>query len=144
MRVLGVDYGTVRSGLAVSDPAGIIAQPAGIMPTEPLTDFPVRLLARCREIGAEKIVIGLPRHMDGREGDHAPAVRRLSANLAGLEAPPVVFWEERLSTVAAERAMIEANVSRRGRREKVDSVAAAIILQNYLDAQQIAMDERFA
>jgi putative Holliday junction resolvase len=63
--------------------------------------------------------------------------------LAGLEAPPVVFWEERLSTVAAERAMIEANVSRRGRRGKVDSVAAAIILQNYLDAQQIAMDERF-
>jgi putative Holliday junction resolvase len=144
MRILGVDYGTVRVGLAISDPGGIIAQPAGILPAAPPDTLPERLLAKARELRAEKILFGLPRHLDGRDGDHAPAIRRLGERLAELAAPPVAFWEERLSTQAAERAMIEADVSRRDRRSKIDAVAAAIILQNYLDAQQIAHGERLA
>lgn len=137
MRTLGIDYGTVRIGLALSDPSGLIASPTEVIPAAPERDLAARLLARCRTLGAERIVIGLPRHLDGREGDHAPAVRRLAEQLADLAAPPVTFWEERFSSIAAERAMLEADLSRRRRREKIDAVAAAIILQNYLDAQQM-------
>jgi len=141
MRILGVDYGTVRTGLALSDPAGLLASPAVTLATAPADSLAPRLLQECHRLGAEKIVIGLPRHLDGRDGTHAPAVRRLAEQLMALaDSPPVVFWEERFSSQAAERALREAGHSSRASRHRVDAASAAIILQNYLDAQQLRCD----
>jgi len=142
MRILGIDYGTVRAGLAVSDQGGIIAQPKGFVQGRDLTEMAASIIRQCRELQIEKIVIGLPRHLDGREGESAEKARQLGSLLEKKISLPVVFWEERWSTVAAEKALLEGNVSRQKRKTKIDAVAAAIILQNYLDHQQNNLNQQ--
>ncbi len=133
VRILALDVGTKRIGLAVSDPLGITAQGLEVLTRkDPVTDL-ARLVEIARHWGVQKIVVGLPRHMDGRLGAAAPRILELAAALETALHVAVVTWEERLTTVEAERVLLQADVSRRRRRQVVDQLAAVLILQNYLD-----------
>ncbi|RME94354.1 MAG: Holliday junction resolvase RuvX [Verrucomicrobia bacterium] len=134
MRIMALDYGSKRIGVALSDPTGTIASPLEFIPARPEDRF----LARLREIIAEhdvgRIVLGMPRNMDGSYGPAAEAVRAFAEKLRAAIDLPLVFWDERLTTAMANRFLIEGNMSRRRRKEKVDQTAAAILLQSYLDS----------
>jgi putative holliday junction resolvase len=130
---LGIDVGSVRVGVAASDPTGTIASPVGVLPRDD------RVLWRglgeeASRRAAQLVVVGLPRRLDGSEGEAARAARAF-AERAGRELRlPVVLWDERLTTVQAERTLIAAGQRRARRRRAIDAVAAALILQNWLDA----------
>lgn len=132
-RVLAVDAGTRRVGVALSDPSRVIAQPLTALPAEPLSTLPDRLAALAREHGAEELVIGLPRRLDGTQGPEARAARDLAARVRQASGLPVAMVDERLSSAAAERALLEGGEKRARRRRLTDQVAAALILQTYLD-----------
>lgn len=136
MRMLGVDPGGQRIGLAVSDPDGLIATPLAALLVSSREQAVQKLSAEAARLEVERVVIGLPLRLDGREGDAARGSRKLSEALARASGLPVVLWDERLSTKAAERALREAGVRGRKQRANVDSVAAALILQSYLDAER--------
>ena len=131
--LIGLDLGTRTIGLAVSDRMRAVASPLETLRRRKFTQDATRLLeiAEAREIGG--IVLGLPRNMDGSEGPRAQSSRAFARNLARLTELPITYWDERLSTVAAERALIEADTSRARRAEVIDHVAAAFILQGALD-----------
>jgi putative Holliday junction resolvase len=133
MRILAIDHGTVRMGLAISDELGVIAQPLEFVPAEPFDKF----LARLKEVIAEKqvelLLVGMPRNMDGSYGPAALRVQDFVAVLQGALLMPIKLWDERLTSAQANRFLIEANVRRDKRKQKVDKTAAAILLQSYLD-----------
>ncbi|MEM1431048.1 MAG: Holliday junction resolvase RuvX [Pseudomonadota bacterium] len=131
--VLGLDLGTKTIGIAVSDWRLGTASPLETLRRSKFRADADALLARMaeREIGG--LVLGLPRNMDGSEGPRAQSTRAFARNLAGVTDVPIAFWDERLSTVAAERALLEADTSRARRAEVIDHVAAAYILQGALD-----------
>jgi putative Holliday junction resolvase len=135
MRILALDPGSVRVGVAISDELGMIAQPLEFIPAEPFADF----LERLKQILAEKqvalILVGLPRNMDGSYGPAALKVQEFVALLKTALAVPIRTWDERLTSVQANRLLVEANVRRDQRKGKVDQLAAAILLQSYLDAR---------
>ncbi len=132
-RILALDVGEKRIGLAVSDPLGITAQGVGVLTRrDPETDL-ARLLEVAREYQVREILVGMPRHLDGRPGKHAEAIWELARTLGDALAAPVTPWDERLTTVQAERVLIQADMSRRRRRRVVDQVAAVLILQSYLE-----------
>lgn len=133
MRVLAVDPGSKRVGLALSDPTGTIAQGLTTLDAEPLETLPERVAAIAREKDAGRIVVGLPRRMDGSFGPEAKAARELAAQLRKAARLPVELMDERLTTVEAERSLREAGVHGRHRRQRVDRVAAALLLQSHLD-----------
>ena len=134
-RVLAVDPGSKRVGVAVSDPTGTIAQALATVPAEPRDTLARRLAELARGQEASSIVVGLPRRMDGSEGPEAKAARSLAGELrqGGF---PVELVDERLTTVAAERAMIEGGARRDKRRASVDQVAATLLLQSHLDRKK--------
>ena len=121
-------------GVAVSDPSGTIAQALATVPAEPHDTLAERLAGIAREQEAERIVVGLPRRMDGSEGPEAKAARVLAESLRRTAKLPVELVDERLTTVAAERSMIEAGARRSRRRQGLDRVAAALLLQSHLDS----------
>jgi putative Holliday junction resolvase len=132
----GLDLGTVTLGVAVSDTLMSVATPLETIKRKKFGVDAASLAKICahREVGG--IVLGLPRNMDGTEGPRAQSTRAFARNLERLEAfakVPITFWDERLSTVAAERALIEADTSRKRRAEVIDHVAAGYILQGALD-----------
>jgi putative pre-16S rRNA nuclease len=129
---MAVDPGTKRVGLAVSDPGGVIAQPVGALPAEPAATLVQRLAERARELEASELVVGLPRRMDGSSGPEAAAAKELAAGLRERTGLRVTLVDERLTSVAAERALLEGGLRRAERRQKSDQVAAALILQTYL------------
>ena len=133
MRILALDHGSKRVGVAVSDETKTIAQPLEYIPAEPFADF----LARLRELLLEKeidlILIGLPRNMDGSYGPAAQKVETFIAVLKTAITVPIKTWDERLTSAQANRILIQAKVRRDKRKEKVDKMAAAILLQSYLD-----------
>ncbi len=131
--LIGLDLGTRTIGVAVSDTLRRIATPLQTLRRSKFSADAAALLqlAAARSIGG--VVLGLPRNMDGSEGPRAQATRAFARNLAGLTELPITFWDERLSTVAAERALLEADASRRRRAEVIDAVAAGYILQGLLD-----------
>src|ERR1700748_2136548 len=133
MRILALDHGTKRIGIAVSDELKMIAQPLEYVLTEPLADFFVRLKEIIREKEVELILIGMPRNMDGSYGPAALKVQEFIAVLKDKVAIPIKTWDERLTSAQAQRFLIEGNVRRQDRKEKVDKTAAAILLQSYLD-----------
>jgi putative pre-16S rRNA nuclease len=138
VRILALDVGAKRIGLAVSDPLGITAQGLEVLTRkDPQTDLD-RLMEVAREWRVQRIVVGLPRHMDGRLGSAAPAILGLVEKLQEALGVEVITWEERLTTVEAERVLLLADVSRRRRRQVVDQLAAVLILQNYLDHRRLA------
>lgn len=132
-RVLGVDVGTVRVGLAVSDPDRLVATPLDTVPAG--DDLAVRLADRARAEACHTVVVGLPRALSGRDTASTEMARTLAKGIAaqGLD---VELWDERLSSAEAERTLLGAGTRRRDRREARDRVAAAIILQGWLDARR--------
>ena len=133
MRILALDHGTKRIGVAVSDETRTIAQPLEYIPAEPFADFLARLrqLLREKEIGL--ILVGLPRNMDGSYGPAALKVQTFIAVLKDAITVPIKTWDERLTSAQANKILIQGNVRRDKRKEKVDKMAAAILLQSYLD-----------
>ena len=135
MRVLAIDHGTKRMGIALSDPSGMIALPLEFVPAEPFNAFLERLKTLIREKEVEMILVGMPRNMDGSYGPAAAKVREFVAVLKETIAIPVQTWDERLTSAQANRFLIQADVSRKNRKDKVDQAAAAILLQSFLDSR---------
>ncbi len=142
VRILALDVGEKRIGLAVSDPLGITAQGLEVMSRKGRAADLERLLKVAREWRVQRIVVGLPRHLDGRLGQAAPEILELAGALQEALGVEVVTWEERLTTVEAERVLIQADLSRRRRRQVVDQLAAVLILQNYLDHRRLQGADR--
>ncbi len=132
-RLLGLDVGTKTIGLALSDVTRQIATPLETIRRTKFKADAARLLALAKEHGAGGLVIGLPVNLDGSEGPRAQSVRAFARNLGQMTALPMCFWDERLSTAAAERVLLEADASRKRRAEVIDKMAAAYILQGALD-----------
>ncbi len=128
---MGVDPGTRRIGVAVSDELGMLARGVATLAATGAEVEELAALARSLEV--ERIVVGLPRHMNGSEGERAMAARQLAENLASRTGLPVILWDERLTTKGAERMLIDADVPRARRRRIIDQQAAQWILQSYLD-----------
>ena len=133
MRILALDHGSKRIGVAVSDETKTIAQPLEYILTEPFADF----LERLKKILAEKeidlLILGLPRNMDGSYGPAAQKVETFAAALKFAITIPIKFLDERLTSSQANKILIQGGVRRNKRKEKVDKMAAAILLQSYLD-----------
>jgi putative Holliday junction resolvase len=132
---MGLDVGTKTVGVAVADELGLTAQPITVVRRSSLKKDLADLLALARERSVDRFVVGLPLNMDGSEGPRAQATRKFGDALATASGLPIIYQDERLTTVAAERALLEADMSRARRREVIDQVAATIILQGWLDAQ---------
>lgn len=133
MRLVGLDLGTKTIGIAISDGMLSIAGPLRTIRRTKFTADVMELAKLAREHNICALVVGLPLNMDGSEGPRAQASRAFVRNLQGKLDLPVVFWDERLSTVAAERAMLDADLSRKKRAERIDAAAASFILQGALD-----------
>lgn len=133
MRILALDHGTVRIGVALSDELKILAQPLEFIPAAPFADFLARLRQILKEKEVELVLVGMPRNMDGSHGPASLKVQEFVAVLKESIIVPVRTWDERLTTVQAHRLLAEAGVKGRDRKAKVDRSAAAILLQSYLD-----------
>lgn len=133
MRILALDHGSKRIGIAVSDELKMIAQPLEFVPAEPFLDFLARLKEIIRDKEVELLLVGMPRNMDGSYGPAALRVQEFVAVLKEKVAVPIRTWDERLTSAQAQRFLIEGGVRRAQRKEKVDKTAAAILLQSYLD-----------
>lgn len=131
--LFGLDPGTKTIGVAVSDVTWRIAAPLAVIRRKKFSIDAEALLKLATERQAAAFILGLPLNMDGSEGPRAQAARAFQRNLAKLTDLPMAFWDERLSTVSAERALIEADLSRKKRAEVIDAHAAAVILQGALD-----------
>lgn len=131
--VAGLDLGTVTIGVAVSDLMRSVATPLETIKRKKFGLDAARLLEITDARQIKGLVLGLPRNMDGSEGPRCQATRAFARNLERLTDLPITFWDERLSTVAAERALLEADTSRKRRAEVIDHVAASYILQGMLD-----------
>ena len=134
MRILALDHGSKRIGVAVSDEMKIIATPLEFIPTEPFAAVLDRLKQLIREKEVDLILVGMPRNMDGSYGPAALQVQEFIAVLNDAITVPIKAWDERLTSAQANRFLIAANVRRDKRKEKVDKTAAAILLQSYLDS----------
>jgi len=131
--LIGLDLGTKTIGVAVSDPSRRLAAPVVTIARARFASDADHLLKLAEERRVVGFVLGLPLNMDGSEGPRAQATRAFARNLAKLTALPIALWDERLSTAAVERALIEADASRRRRKAVIDQHAAAYILQGALD-----------
>ena len=134
MRVLAIDHGTVRMGIAMSDELKIIAQPLEFIPAEPFSGFLNRLRELLLEYEVELILLGMPRNMDGSYGEASLKVREFEVVLKNGFTMPVKTWDERLTSVQANRVLSQAGVRKQKKRKNVDAIAAAILLQSYLDS----------
>lgn len=136
MRILAVDPGSKRVGLALSDPTATIAQALATVPAEPAATLAARLAQIAKANEAARIVVGLPRRLDGTRGPEAMAAQALADAVRKASGLPVELVDERLTTVAAERSLIAAGVRREKRRLSVDRVAATLLLQGHLDRRR--------
>ncbi len=139
MKYLGIDFGTKQIGLAVSDEMGIIAGKYGTIKREGIKTDVKKLQGVVEQEGIQKIVIGYPVNMDGSPGKTVKQVDDFVAALREVIELPIETWDERLSSVSAEKLLIQGDVRRRKRRKVIDQVAAVIILQNYLDYQNLSV-----
>lgn len=138
MRIMGLDFGSKTVGVAVSDPLGITAQGVEIIRRKSENKLR-QTLARIEELVAEygvtELVLGYPKHMNGTEGERCEKTKEFQEMLQRRTGLPVALWDERLTTVAADRAMLEAGLDHRERKEHVDEIAAVLILQGYMAAK---------
>ena len=140
MRILGLDYGTKTVGVAVSDPLLITAQGLEIIRRDSenkIRKTYARIEEIVKEYEVEKIVLGLPKNMNGTEGDRVEKTKEFKEAIERRTGLEVVLWDERLTTVSADKIMMESNIRRENRKEFVDEIAAMIILQNYLEYLRI-------
>jgi putative Holliday junction resolvase len=134
MRILALDHGTRRIGVAISDEMKLIASPLEYIPAEPFVDFLQRLKEIIHEKEVDLIIVGMPRNMDGSYGPAALKVQEFIGVLKEAVTTTIKPLDERLTTAQAQRFLIQANLRREQRKEKVDKTAAAILLQSYLDS----------
>jgi len=135
MRVLAIDHGSARIGLALSDPTGTLARPLPFLPAKGDAKLAREIAALALKEQAELILLGLPRHMNGTLGEAAAKVQAFAAALGQATAIPVQLVDERLTTVQASRQLQEAGRDTRAQRSRIDSEAAAVLLQGWLDAR---------
>lgn len=135
MRIMGLDYGERRIGVAMSDLFGWTAQGIEVIDQKLVKDAMGRIAQLVKEYEVESIVVGLPKNMNGTVGPSGEYCIAFAEQVRQIINLPVQLWDERLTTVAAERALLEADVSRRKRKQVIDKMAAAILLQNYLDSR---------
>ncbi len=133
MRILAIDYGAKRMGLAISDREGKFAFSAGVLERCGIERDVASLMQRITDENVEKIVFGLPLHMSGREGPEAAAVRSFAEKLRATCALPIDFFDERMTTLEAKRALHEIGVSSKKQKARIDEMAASILLRTYLD-----------
>ncbi|WP_425074503.1 Holliday junction resolvase RuvX [Sagittula sp. S175] len=131
--LMGLDLGTKTIGVAVSDGLRSVATPLETVKRKKFTTDAERLLEIIKDRRIGGLILGLPRNMDGTEGPRCQSTRAFARNFAQLWQGPISYWDERLSTVAAEKALLEADTSRKRRAEVIDHVAASYILQGALD-----------
>ena len=136
MRILAIDPGSKRVGVALSDPTATIAQALTTLPAEPAATLPSRIAKVARDSEAARIVVGLPKRLDGSRGPEAKAAQQLADAVRKESGLPVELVDERLTTVAAERSLIAGGVRRVKRRLSVDRVAATLMLQAHLDRRR--------
>lgn len=137
MRILGLDYGSKTVGVAISDPLLITAQGLEIIRRESegkIRKTYQRIEELCKEYEVEKIVLGNPKNMNGTEGDRVEKTLEFKEALERRTGLPVIMWDERLTTVSADKIMMESGIRRENRKEYVDEIAAMLILQNYLES----------
>lgn len=132
MRILAVDYGDARTGLAVSDNSELLASPVGTITEYNAERLAEKIAAAAKEQNAGEIIVGLPINMNGTKGDRAEKCEGFAELLRGLTDVPVKMWDERSTTVTAHQYLNETNVRGKKRKAVVDTVAATIILENYL------------
>lgn len=135
MRILALDHGTKRVGVAVSDELKMMAQPLEFIPAEPFAGFVERLREILRDKEVELIIVGMPRNMDGSYGPAALKVQEFVGAIKTAIAVPIKTLDERLTSVQANKFLIQGKVRRQERKVRVDAAAAAILLQSYLDSQ---------
>ena len=135
-KYLAVDYGDVRTGLADCDPSGLIASGIGTIAEGGMRNTAERVAREAASRGCKRIIVGLPKNMDGTEGFRAETVRAFGDILASLTDIPVEYYDERMSTVVAHRFLSETGTFGKRRKGIVDTLSAEIILQNYLDAER--------
>ena len=141
MKIMAVDLGQVRTGLAGSDPTEQLASPVGTI-TEKNTDKLLeKVAAAAREQGVQQLVVGHPRNMDGSRGESARRAETFAASLEKAAALPVVLWDERMTTVSAIGYLNQTDTRGKKRKAVVDTVAATIILQDYLDSRRMRQSE---
>lgn len=138
MRILALDHGTVRIGAAISDELGMLAHPLEFLPAEPFDAFLAKLRQLIQEREVALVLVGMPRNMDGSYGPAARKVEEFVHLLKETVVIPVRTWDERLTSTQAHRLLAETGKREKERRGRVDSSAAAILLQSYLDAQAAA------
>ncbi|WP_027091230.1 Holliday junction resolvase RuvX [Cohnella thermotolerans] len=136
MRIMGLDYGDKRIGVALSDAFGWTAQGLEVIERKTENGHLERIRELVRDNGVEAVVVGLPKNMNGTIGPRGEICMAFAEELRQTLGLPVHLWDERLTTVSAQRTLLEADVSRRKRKQVVDKMAAAILLQNYLDSRQ--------
>ncbi len=142
MRILAVDFGDKRIGVAVSDQLGMTAQGLEVINRKgSINDDIEKIKEIALAYGVEKLIVGLPRNMDGSYGPSAEKSRVFAGRLAKAMNMKVVLWDERLTTAAAEKVLIKADVRRSKRRRVIDKMAAALILQSYLDLHSIKINQ---
>jgi putative Holliday junction resolvase len=139
MPALGLDAGSVRVGVAAADPTDTLASPVAVLPRVRARELWDRVRREASERSASVIVVGLPRELDGSEGPAAADARRLAADAERETGLPVEMWDERFTSAEAERALIAGGMRRDRRRQTVDGVAAALMLQGWLDARRVRM-----
>ena len=134
--ILGIDFGDSRTGFAISDSLGLIAKTVETYKEKNMKKVALRAVELAKELSAEKIVLGYPKNMNGTVGDRGKKSKKLALEIQSLLDIPVILWDERLTTVSAHNLMNETNVRGQKRKDSVDKIAAAFILQSYLDSQK--------
>ena len=140
MRIMGLDFGSRTTGVAVSDPLGITAQGVETIVRKDenkLRQACARIEALIKEYEIEEIVLGYPKNMNNTAGERAEKTEAFKAMLERRTGKPVILWDERLTTIAAERVLMESGVRRENRKAVVDKIAAVLILQGYLDSRSV-------
>lgn len=135
-KYLGVDYGDVRTGLAECDPSGLIASGIGTVKPGGMRKTAILVAEEAKKRSCKKIIIGLPRNMDGSEGERAEVVKAFAALLSEYTIIPYDFYDERMTTMAAYRFLGESGTFGKRRKDSVDTLSAEIILQNYIDRER--------
>jgi putative Holliday junction resolvase len=134
MRIIGVDYGDARVGIAVSDALGITAQGLDTLQEKDTTKVIAHLCALAKEYNATEFVVGFPKNMNGTVGERGEKTQEFAKLLKDASEIPVKLWDERLTSSAAHNVLAEANVSGKNRKNAVDKIAAMLILQNYMES----------
>ncbi len=134
--ILGIDFGDSRTGFAISDALGLTASTYETFKEKNMKNVAIRAVELAKELNAEKIVLGYPKNMNGTIGDRGKKSKKLAAEITALFDISVILWDERLTTVSAHNLMNETNIRGKKRKDSVDKIAAAFILQSYLDSQR--------